>query len=190
MLFRSGFNTTMVMQKSAVTNHGRTRDVWRFREKNSDVRTVTPNAELRSVMTEYLAELVGEPDQPLFPRRHEGSSSRRVARGMLRTLCKRAGLDFTPHQFRHYVVNELMKRGNRLECVSKWLGHKSPMVTYRHYWTDTTVLSTNDTGDDSEEMYAALQEKIEELETLKMLLRQQEEKKTEHDLHFDQSSAV
>lgn len=29
-----------------------------------------------------------------------------------------------------------MRKGGRIECVARWLGHRTPMVTYQHYWTD------------------------------------------------------
>lgn len=88
-----------------------------------------------------------------------------------------------------------MQRGNRLELVSKWLGHnpvpphvrprrrggdcqQNPCITYRHYWTDPVMLQ--DTVPRQEEeaeeeadaaLYDALRAKIEECERLQSMLR-------------------
>lgn len=42
------------------------------------------------------------------------------------------------HAFRKTVVIKLMKEGNTLENVSKFIGHSSSMVTAKHYWVPTT----------------------------------------------------
>lgn len=40
-----------------------------------------------------------------------------------------------PHAFRHTIVNDLMARGNKLENVSKFIGHTSIATTEQYYWT-------------------------------------------------------
>lgn len=167
-----------------------------FREKNSQVRTVTPNPELREALRAYVLSRLSDDHPPspyLFPgARRPGRPAPFSARTLLRTLCRRAGLSppFTPHQFRHYIVNSLMARGHRLECVSRWLGHKTPTVTYRHYWTDHEVGiqmhrdpvvaeegggGGGGDGDSSmatteAALYEALQAKVQECEMLRQLL--------------------
>lgn len=160
-----------------------------LREKNSDVRALVPSPDLRAALRTYVLERgsVGG-DALLFPgRRSDREPAGSTARSMLRTLCRRAGFThvFSPHQFRHFVVNELMKRGNRLECVSKWLGHRSTTVTYRHYWTDEAVglvggsgrrepvddgASSTGTGGEMDQLYEALRAKVAEVEMLRALL--------------------
>lgn len=89
-----------------------------------------------------------------------------------------------------------MQRGNRLESVSKWLGHstvrcvcldstrvcpENPAITYRHYWTDPVALqctrpseeppSEEDAAEADTALYDALRAKIEECERLQSMLR-------------------
>ena len=40
-----------------------------------------------------------------------------------------------PHAFRHTIVNNLMVQGNKLENVSKFMGHSSISTTEQYYWT-------------------------------------------------------
>lgn len=94
-----------------------------LREKNSDTRSFVPCPELREHLRAYVTASTSiDPSRLLFPnRRRPQCPSPGVARAMLRTLSRRAGFagrPVSPHMFRHYVVNELMKQGNRLECVS------------------------------------------------------------------------
>lgn len=136
----------------------RVRDVWdaerlevrpqvTFHEKNSQLRTITPIPDLRAALREYVLKEHDQTSEYLFPgARRPGCPAPFGIRNVLGSVCHRAGLPrFTPHQFllgcikqrvhaprhRHYVVNTLMQRGNRLETVSKWLGHRNPVVTYR-----------------------------------------------------------
>ena len=119
-----------------------------------------------------------------YPRRPQAVSALFGLSGsMLRRICHRAGFSrpFSPHMFGHYIVNTLMespgchpilgrspcRRGNRLECVARWLGHRSPHVTYRHYWTDSHVDLTGAgsvcTSGDSEDaaLVGALEAKVQ-----------------------------
>lgn len=81
----------------------------------------------------------------------------------------------------HFIVNTLMQRGNRLECVARWLGHRTPTVTYAHYWTDPDAGLVHfdhkaDNDDDSvatatdAALYEALQAKVQECEMLRQML--------------------
>ena len=81
------------------------RDTFTFDEKNSQVRTVWPSAELQTCLSEYLrsGEHPGEHISPfLFPsRRRPRFPSKSVARNLLRAICARIPAQFSPHQFRH-----------------------------------------------------------------------------------------
>ena len=61
------------------------------------------------------------------------------------SLHRRTGLGrFNPHQFRSLMVDMFMKYcgNNALDKASKFLGHKSTVVTYRNYWrTDVEQLA-------------------------------------------------
>ena len=48
------------------------------------------------------------------------------------------------HAFRHTLVNSLMHCGNKIENVSKYMGHSSVTTTEKYYWTDsvTNIVST------------------------------------------------
>lgn len=39
----------------------------------------------------------------------------------------------TAHTFRHFFAIQMLTDGVRIETVSRWLGHSSPLVTMRHY---------------------------------------------------------
>lgn len=115
----------------------------------------------------------------LFPcPRRPGQPSSSVARNLLRAICARIRPTprFTPHQFRHFLVNTLIRQGNRLECVARWLGHRSPAVTYRHYWTEVEIpLLRNgaekekeaEDGNDESMLFVALEHAVEECERLR-----------------------
>ncbi len=49
--------------------------------------------------------------------------------------CGIAGMHVHPHAFRHTIVNNLMACGNKLENVSKYMGHSSISTTETYYWT-------------------------------------------------------
>jgi len=42
-----------------------------------------------------------------------------------------------PHAFRHTIVGELIKAGNAMEAVSKYMGHKSALTTAYNYFVPT-----------------------------------------------------
>lgn len=48
------------------------------------------------------------------------------------------------HAFRHTLVNTLMSQGNKLESVSKFIGHKNVATTEQYYWTAdvSTIVKT------------------------------------------------
>lgn len=44
------------------------------------------------------------------------------------------GVAVHPHVFRHTIVGTLIDAGNSMDLVSKFIGHETTDVTYRHYW--------------------------------------------------------
>ena len=169
--------------------------------------------DLPAVLEEYVRKEHQGASPFLFPaRRRPAQPAPAVARTMLDrcplhsmalcngSLCQRAGLRaFTPHQFRfrcsvtaaprrmprHFLVNTLMQQGNRIECVARWLGHQSPAVTFRHYWTDgphqvlpAAFVAGNETRNVNLDhaLYQALEAKVVECERLEAQLKGQEHK--------------
>jgi hypothetical protein len=65
----------------------------------------------------------------------------------IKQFCNSAGVvgNFVHiHAFRHTLVNSLMSHGNRIENVSKYMGHSSVTTTEKYYWTEnvTNIVST------------------------------------------------
>jgi integrase len=63
-------------------------------------------------------------------------TSTETIRKRLKKIGNAAGVGVVvhPHVFRHTVVGNLMKAGNSMDLVSKFIGHKNTEVTFRHYW--------------------------------------------------------
>ena len=142
---RAGAIQGMQIQDVSDEQTGQIRKVVAIREKNSDVRFVTPVADLRTSWDIYLRdEHPGrEVSSFLYPsRRTPMKASPCLVRNVIVKLCRLCQLPrFHPHQFRAYIVTMAMAKGNRLEDVAKWMGHRQPCVTYRHYWiTDEAPL--------------------------------------------------
>lgn len=121
-------------------------------EKGGKYRTVRPHpgGRLEAALREWLAVRGGTtamtmtPGMYLFP--HRRSPYVRVANLVPRLMarwCTRAfghPRAFHAHLFRHWHVNRMVARGTRLEAVARWLGHASPNVTFRSYWTDAVMI--------------------------------------------------
>ena len=61
-------------------------------------------------------------------------------RSKINTICNNAGVigsHVHPHAFRKTVVINLMKLGNSIDTVSKFIGHSSPNTTRNSYWVET-----------------------------------------------------
>lgn len=107
-------------------------------EKNSFVRHITLTAELREAVAQYVQKAAGlRPEHLLFRNsRHPCVPYTSLCRHVCSTLSRRAGVRHVhPHQFRTYIVNTCVQNGNSIEMVSKWLGHQSVNITFKHYYT-------------------------------------------------------
>jgi len=88
------------------------------------------------VLKEYRQTLPeGEPR--LFPTRAKsGVWDTQASNLMIARLCAKAGIPkYTAHQFRHFFTTYALKRGAKLEVISRILGHSSVGITaevYRH----------------------------------------------------------
>jgi hypothetical protein len=134
--------------------NARLQDVWnastgcvrertRLREKYSTWRDVWLSPHLCTLLTRYIREERREETTSsrfLFPNPSHTSpdvaaNNSTIAR-IVHRLCRRAHLPTVNcHMFRHWVINRLMERGNSLETVSKWIGHRNVDITYRSYYS-------------------------------------------------------
>jgi site-specific recombinase XerD len=71
------------------------------------------------------------------PRDRDGETmrlTRQAVEGMVRKVARSAGIDATPHSFRHYGATELLRNGADIRTVQELLGHASVQTTqiYTH----------------------------------------------------------
>jgi len=71
------------------------------------------------------------------PKERDGASmrlTRQAVEGMVRKYARAAGVDATPHTFRHYGATELLRNGADIRTVQELLGHASVQTTqiYTH----------------------------------------------------------
>lgn len=75
----------------------------------------------------------------LFPAGRSGATRAcpSLVTSTLQRLCRRANIrpPFRPHQFRTYVVDEIVARGGSLRDAARFLGHRSVVVTYQYYFS-------------------------------------------------------
>lgn len=111
-------------------------------EKGRKMRTFPVSENLREKITEYLdanPHLRDNINAFLFPSNTKiGYMSSDTVRNKLTRVTESLGIyghHVHPHAFRHTIVNDLMARGNKLENVSKFIGHTSIATTEQYYWT-------------------------------------------------------
>jgi integrase len=94
-------------------------------------------------------EARGDSFRPLFirhdrgrPRPRSGGANLRISPngvwGVVRKYARLAGVEITPHDFRHAKASVMLNRGAKLSEVQDILGHASPETTkkiYAHYET-------------------------------------------------------
>lgn len=117
---------------------GRARPVAEATEKGLVTRPVMFGDTTRELLERYLAS-----EHPggefLFPNRRDTHFP--VSGGTINAILQRAcvaagvrGRHCHAHGMRKFVVCRLMQEQNRLEDVSKWLGHRALNTTYTTYW--------------------------------------------------------
>lgn len=79
----------------------------------------------------------------LFPFKNE-LYEKQIAKScvvnIIKDLGKRCNFDslkIHTHMFRKTVVNNLMKNGNTMEQIAKFIGHSDPSTTFTFYWVPT-----------------------------------------------------
>lgn len=120
------------------------RDVCTALEKKKTLRRFMPSTRLKAaakVYSDHLrkthtdAELYGEfflfnPLNPVIP-----ATTQRI-RHLLQAIATKANITNVhvhPHAFRHTIVREMQKSQIPMDLISKYMGHKTPIVTEQHY---------------------------------------------------------
>lgn len=110
-------------------------------EKGKKYRTFPIGENLREKIKLYLEEnpnLKNNIKSYLFPSKTGKYISTDSVRQKLIRISEKLdiyGHHVHPHAFRHTIVNNLMAQGNKLENVSKFMGHSSISTTEHYYWT-------------------------------------------------------
>jgi hypothetical protein len=108
---------------------------------------------IKSTFKKYLEEFSDnkiDRDRYLFRPQTTSYSTRYAPESIadnIKKFCNSAGVvgNFVHiHAFRHTLVNSLMHCGNKIENVSKYMGHSSVTTTEKYYWTDnvTNIVSS------------------------------------------------
>ena len=110
-------------------------------EKGKKYRSFPVGENLRDKIKLYLDEnpnLGNNIKSYLFPSKSGKHISTDSVRNKLIRITEKIGIHghhVHPHAFRHTIVNNLMAQGNKLENVSKFMGHSSISTTEQYYWT-------------------------------------------------------
>jgi site-specific recombinase XerD len=116
-------------------------DSCRKLEKGKKYRTFPVSDNLKEKIKSYLDENIdikNNIDSYLFPSKigkHLSTDSVRNKLIRITEYLEIYGHHVHPHAFRHTIVNNLMAEGNKLENVSKFMGHSSISTTEQYYWT-------------------------------------------------------
>jgi len=122
-------------------------------EKQRRWRTFVVSDSIKSTFEKYLEEFPinkTDRDRYLFRPQTTAYSTRYAPESIadnIKKFCNSAGVvgNFVHiHAFRHTLVNSLMHCGNKIENVSKYMGHSSVTTTEKYYWTDnvTNIVSS------------------------------------------------
>jgi integrase/recombinase XerD len=122
-------------------------------EKQRRWRTFVVSDTIKKVFQQYLEEFPeakNDHNRYIFRSQTTNHTLRYTPETMahnIKQFCNNAGVvgNFVHiHAFRHTLVNSLMHCGNKIENVSKYMGHSSVTTTEKYYWTDnvTNIIST------------------------------------------------
>ena len=104
--------------------------------KGNKERWVPMHARTAQVLKEY-RETLPEGEPMVFPTKDQrGKWDVKASNLVIERLCKKAGIKrYTAHQFRHFFTTYALRRGAKLEVISRILGHANVGITaeiYRH----------------------------------------------------------
>jgi integrase/recombinase XerD len=93
-----------------------------------------------AVLTTWLHERGGEPDEPLFPARTGTRLSRDAVERLVTKHATTAGLTaVTPHVLRHTTAMQLLHAGVDITVIALWLGHEQVETTQIYLHADMTI---------------------------------------------------
>ena len=103
------------------------------------------SARVKTYIANWRNLFTAESNPHLFPGRNgKPKDSTTLQRQITRTCWDHAGINLTPHQFRHVAAKLLLDaRPGHYEVVRKLLGHKSLTTTYEHYAGAETQAAIN-----------------------------------------------
>jgi integrase len=113
----------------------------RVKEKGNKTREFITSPNMKTIILRYLHEyrdVIGL-DKYVFSRNQnlETKMGSSTLNNVLKRIGARAGVtdvNIQAHTFRHTLVGELMDAGNKVESVSKFIGHTSVDTTINYYW--------------------------------------------------------
>ena len=114
--------------------------------KGRKARRTPLTSPIKTVLTAWLKERAGDPDDPLFPSRTGAHLSRdaiehRLARHLqtAATACPTiANKHITMHTLRHTAAMRLLLAGNDITVIALWLGHEQITTTQIYLHADMT----------------------------------------------------
>jgi hypothetical protein len=125
-----------------LNSHGEVKRETTVLEKGKKYRTFPVGENLKQAILDYIKYYpnVQLSNGYIFHKHNNifQKTSTGVLRNRLKTLSEKAnvyGIHIHPHAFRHTIVNNLMNEGNKLENVSRFIGHSSVSTTEQYYWT-------------------------------------------------------
>ena len=114
------------------------RHICKVREKGNKIREFVTSNNIKVKILCYIRTLNEiQVDHYVFSR----TKNKRLGYSTLNVILKRIALqsgvtnvNVQAHSFRHTLVGKLMDAGNRIEVVSKFMGHSSVDTTMTYYW--------------------------------------------------------
>lgn len=116
-------------------------------EKGGKIRKFVIFPALKQSLEKYkesYPQLLQGPEYYIFPDHLKPSQSKACSlttiTKIFKDVCKRAnvtGQQVHTHACRKTVVVNLMKDGNSIDNVAKFIGHENPITTAKHYWVTT-----------------------------------------------------
>lgn len=115
--------------------------------KGRKKRSPTLTRETVAVLTAWINELHGQPDQPLFPTRQGRPLSRYTVGAILARHVATAGTTYaplaaehpTPHTLRHTNAMLLRAKGVDIATIAIWLGHETTQTTHIYEHADPAL---------------------------------------------------
>jgi len=115
--------------------------------KGRKKRSPTLTRETVAVLTAWIKELHGQPDQPLFPTRQGRPLSRYTVGAIVTRHVATAAVDCpplaaehaTPHTLRHTNAMLLRAKGVDIATIAIWLGHETTQTTHIYEHADPAL---------------------------------------------------